>query len=182
VEAAGRAADEALPKAARRRCHFAVCPAEALPFKAASFDAVSSIAVLEHVVEHERAMAEIARVLKPGGRAYVAVPHSYAKTPFLLGLLNRINDRRVGHLRHYSREDLLRVLEGAGLRERKTIYHAHTVKLWQFVLEKFRPSMRQSGDAGWWKLEHRDWELWQDDRASMITVVLEKPARRPRRG
>lgn len=182
VAAAARAAAQTLSPAALRRCRFRACPAERLPFAAASFDGVASIAVLEHVAEDRRAMAEIARVLKPGGRAYVAVPHTYAKTPLLLGLLNRINDRLVGHLRHYSRQDLLDGFGSTGLRERKTIYHAHSVKLWQFLQERLRPSLRLPGSPVWWRLEQRDWDLWRDDRSSMISMVLEKPHRRGGRG
>src|SRR5262249_1364123 len=45
-----------------------------LPFRDASFDGLLSIAVLEHVRDPFACAAEIHRVLKPGGRAYVAVP------------------------------------------------------------------------------------------------------------
>ena len=51
---------------------FVSASATALPFCAASFDAALSITVLEHVPDPERALDEIARVLKPGGVAYLA--------------------------------------------------------------------------------------------------------------
>jgi len=47
---------------------------EALPFKSNSFDAVFSLAVLEHVKDPFKCAQEIERVLKPGGKLYVAVP------------------------------------------------------------------------------------------------------------
>ncbi|HVQ35460.1 MAG TPA: class I SAM-dependent methyltransferase [Candidatus Bathyarchaeia archaeon] len=54
-----------------RRPAFAA-DARRLPLRCGVVDAVFTVAVLEHVPEPERALAEIARVLKPGGRAYIA--------------------------------------------------------------------------------------------------------------
>jgi SAM-dependent methyltransferase len=48
--------------------------AESLPFVDASFEAVISIAVLEHVRDPFRAAAEIVRVLKPGAELICCVP------------------------------------------------------------------------------------------------------------
>lgn len=50
------------------------CDAHALPFRNASFDAVITTAVLEHVMSPERAAAEIVRVLKVGGWLYSELP------------------------------------------------------------------------------------------------------------
>jgi dolichol-phosphate mannosyltransferase len=48
--------------------------AEGLPFARGAFDLVLLSAVLEHVPEPTRAVAETLRVLKPGGRAVISVP------------------------------------------------------------------------------------------------------------
>lgn len=45
-----------------------------LPFPSADFDAVICVHVLEHIPDDRRAIGELYRVLKPGGRALVAVP------------------------------------------------------------------------------------------------------------
>jgi len=45
--------------------------AEQLPYEDATFDAVVFYAVLIHVIDVERSLAEAARVLKPGGRLYL---------------------------------------------------------------------------------------------------------------
>jgi SAM-dependent methyltransferase len=47
---------------------------EALPFNDGAFEAVISVAVLEHVKDPFKCASEIARVLKPGGRLIAAVP------------------------------------------------------------------------------------------------------------
>ena len=51
---------------------FVAGSAEEIPFADGSFDAIWSIAVLEHVQQPEKALQEIVRVLKPGGVAYLA--------------------------------------------------------------------------------------------------------------
>ena len=61
--------------------------AAALPFAKATFDGVLSVAVLEHVPDPRRCVSEIARVLKPGGWVFAAVPglqpyHGYPKHYF----------------------------------------------------------------------------------------------------
>ncbi|MFH1571589.1 MAG: class I SAM-dependent methyltransferase [Gemmatimonadota bacterium] len=48
-----------------------------LPFGSAAFDTVVSFQVLEHVPEPARMMAEMARVLRPGGRLIVSAPHMW---------------------------------------------------------------------------------------------------------
>lgn len=49
----------------------------ALPFRDAVFDAAVNIVTLEHVSEPARVLAEIARVLRPGGRLLLVVPHEW---------------------------------------------------------------------------------------------------------
>jgi SAM-dependent methyltransferase len=51
-----------------------VCPIERLPFPDDSVDAVLSIAVLEHVPNPQEAVAEMLRVLRPGGRVFCFIP------------------------------------------------------------------------------------------------------------
>lgn len=48
-----------------------------LPFRDGVFDAALNIVTLEHVREPARVMAELARVLRPGGRLLLVVPHAW---------------------------------------------------------------------------------------------------------
>lgn len=50
---------------------FVAASAESLPFKDDSFDAVIFYAVLIHVFDVDKVLAEAARILKPGGRLYL---------------------------------------------------------------------------------------------------------------
>ncbi|HEU0121193.1 MAG TPA: class I SAM-dependent methyltransferase [Bryobacteraceae bacterium] len=49
----------------------------ALPFCNGVFDAALNIVTLEHVREPQRVMDELARVLRPGGRLLLVVPHEW---------------------------------------------------------------------------------------------------------
>jgi ubiquinone/menaquinone biosynthesis C-methylase UbiE len=59
----------------RGRAKLAQGDAGALPFAAGAFDRVYCSEVLEHVVDPAAAVAEIRRVLKPGGVAVLSVPN-----------------------------------------------------------------------------------------------------------
>lgn len=49
-----------------------------LPFREGIFDAVGSFAMLEHLEHPEGLLAEMARVVRPGGRVVVGAPNMYA--------------------------------------------------------------------------------------------------------
>jgi SAM-dependent methyltransferase len=88
-----------------------------LPFQDASFDAIYSMGTIEHFDDTERAVREMARVLKAGGRAIVGVPNRY--DPFLRPLwvtaLQAAGLYGYGYEKSYSRRSLKRMLERAGL-------------------------------------------------------------------
>ena len=49
----------------------------ALPFAADTFDAALNVVTLEHVREPARVIEELFRVLRPGGRLLIIVPHEW---------------------------------------------------------------------------------------------------------
>jgi SAM-dependent methyltransferase len=58
------------------KCRFLLCAdGYELPFPSESFDLVLLVAVLEHTREPWRILAEVRRVLKPGGRVVMVVPN-----------------------------------------------------------------------------------------------------------
>jgi SAM-dependent methyltransferase len=56
------------------RCRLRVGDVEALEFPDGFFDAVVAMGVLEYLPDYSRALAELHRVLKPGGMALLTVP------------------------------------------------------------------------------------------------------------
>jgi ubiquinone/menaquinone biosynthesis C-methylase UbiE len=96
------------------RQHFAVASvagqfqtanAEQLPFPDASFDVVYSYGVLHHTPEPARAVREVHRVLKTGGRAYVMLYHRHSFNYYarILGLMRaRVLLRILGRAGHWA--------------------------------------------------------------------------------
>ncbi|CAN5533818.1 class I SAM-dependent methyltransferase [soil metagenome] len=96
-----------------------------LPFADGAFDRVIAAEVLEHIGDDIGALAELARVLRPGGTMAVTVPawlpervcwalSEQYHAPFVAG----------GHLRIYGEPDLRAKLRAAGLRP-GAAHHAH---------------------------------------------------------
>lgn len=77
---------------------------EALPFEDASFDAVVSLWVMEHVKHPERIFSEIRRVLKPGGIFAFVTPN---RRSLLIALRRLMSKRTADHLLRifYGRDD-----------------------------------------------------------------------------
>lgn len=79
--------------------------ATAIPYESNRFDLVLCIEVLEHIDADEAACSEIARVLKPGGALILSLPYRHW-FPYYFNAM--------GHIRHYSRSDVVQFLESAG--------------------------------------------------------------------
>jgi SAM-dependent methyltransferase len=97
----------------------------ALPFPDGSFDRIVASEVLEHIWQDQAALAELARVLRPGGAIAVTVP---ARVPERIcwALDRDYHDKPGGHIRIYRRPELGGKLERAGLHPRGS-HHAHAL-------------------------------------------------------
>lgn len=95
----------------------AVGDVRALPFATGSFDAIYSMGTIEHFAETEQAVAEMARVLKPGGRAIIGVPnrHDPFVRPLMATVLQAVGLYGYGYEKSYSRRALRHMLQRAGL-------------------------------------------------------------------
>jgi SAM-dependent methyltransferase len=100
----------------------------ALPAQADSFDSCVSFEVLEHTTADDVSIAEIARVLRPGGRAFITLPNRWwifethgarlpgpwHRIPFFSWWPKRLHDK-YALARIYSLPDSRRLADGAGL-------------------------------------------------------------------
>jgi SAM-dependent methyltransferase len=82
--------------------------AQRLPFRDATFDAVTSLAVLQLIPDQSATLGEIARVLKPGGRVAVMVPTAGRGGELLRWLPN-------GGVHFFSEDELGDTFEDLGL-------------------------------------------------------------------
>jgi SAM-dependent methyltransferase len=78
-----------------------------LPFRDGAFDLVTAYDVIEHVEDDRAFVAELARVLAPGGALAVHVP----AWPFLWSR----HDEVLEHKRRYTRRSLRELIDGSGL-------------------------------------------------------------------
>ncbi len=103
-------AKDYLPPAARQRVDLFTADAAALPVRTASLDAVFGFGVLHHIPDWRRALAEVARVLKPAGAYFLEELYPSLYQNFLTRhiLLHPRSDR-------FTDRDLRQALAGAGL-------------------------------------------------------------------
>ena len=116
--------DPAVAASGGRGCAL-VGDALALPFDDGAFDRVIAAEVLEHIPDDRGAIAELARVLRPGGTMAVTVPRWW---PELLtwAISDEYHGKPGGHIRIYRGSVLASRLAEAGL----TLYgshHAHSL-------------------------------------------------------
>ena len=84
---------EPMIRQARQLCEsepFGVGDIEHIPFPDNTFDVVVSLGVIEYLESDEQALREVWRVLRPGGRAVIAIPNGRSPLRRLDGVVPRV--------------------------------------------------------------------------------------------
>ncbi|MGH9107826.1 MAG: class I SAM-dependent methyltransferase [Acidimicrobiales bacterium] len=105
--------------------HVVAGDGKALPFPDGCFDKAVAAEVLEHVPADGAVLAELARVLRPGGAVAVTVPRWYPEV-VNWALSEEYHNVPGGHVRIYRRRQLGQRLRAAGLRPYGG-HHAHAL-------------------------------------------------------
>lgn len=143
------------------------CTSEYLPVKSRCADVIAANAILEHLPRERLAIRDIKRIAKAGAVTMITVPIAYHLLNPLFIPLNVIHDRRIGHLRRYTKE----MLESRFPKWHtvRVFYTGHTVKIVKTILNMFLHIY----DAE--EIENQD-ELLIDKKifASNVGVILQK--------
>ncbi|MPQ96718.1 methyltransferase domain-containing protein [Modestobacter sp. I12A-02628] len=157
----------------------------ALPVPDASVDRVIASEVLEHIPDDQRAMAEIERVLKPGGRVAVSVPR-YGPERVCWALSDSYHANEGGHIRIYRATEVRERLATAGLVPSDS-HHAHALHapFWWLKcavgVERDNAAVRAYHRLLVWDLTHRPWLTRTAERlldpviGKSLVVYADKP-------
>jgi SAM-dependent methyltransferase len=105
--------------------------ARSIPFPDDTFGLLVAYDVLEHIVEDDQVVSEIARVVRPGGKVLIAVPADMR--------LWSAHDDAVGHVRRYSRSGLTALFE-------RSEFRIDEVRSWNVLLRQVVAWRRKSID------------------------------------
>jgi len=97
----------------------------ALPYADSTFDVVVASEILEHVPADDDAIAELVRVLKPGGKLAVTVPRWLPERLCWL-LSDEYHANEGGHIRIYKADELRAKIDARGLQFTGS-HHAHAL-------------------------------------------------------
>jgi len=140
-----------------------------LPFPDASFDAVICSEVLEHIPDYRGALAEICRVLRPGGRLCVSVPRAWCER-LCWWLRREYHQTPGGHLRIFDARRLENEIERRGL----DCYHRHGAHALHSPYWWLQCLLWSRRDRSFLLRQYHRLLVWDMMQAPAVTRVLER--------
>jgi ubiquinone/menaquinone biosynthesis C-methylase UbiE len=140
-----------------------------LPFSDASFDAVICSEVLEHIPDYRAAIAEIHRVLKPGGRFCASVPRAWCER-ICWALSRDYHQVAGGHLRIFDAQKLCTDIETQGFDAyfQHGAHALHTIYWWLQCL------LWNSRERSWLIRQYHRFLVWDMMDRPALTRALER--------
>ena len=132
-----------------------------LPFADNSFDKVICSEVLEHIPDYEGALAEVERILKPGGLFCASVPRFWPEW-VCWHYSDDYHENEGGHVRIFLEKQLRRKIEKQGF----IFYHKH----WAHSLH-----------SPYWMMQCMDWDNKENNKLIkayhklLVWDMMEKP-------
>lgn len=142
-----------------------------LPFADGTFDLIVCSEVLEHIPDFKQALAEITRILKPGGQLALSVPREWPEK-ICWNLAPEYHLAPGGHVRIFHAPELKRAVEERGLTftGRHWAHGLHSPYWWLQCMDWPKK------DTSWAvKLYHR-FLCWDIMKRPLFTRMLEKLA------
>lgn len=132
----------------QERVRFVQGDATALPFKSHSFDAITMFDVLEHIPDHEKAVSEALRVLRPGGFLLISTPNENWRFPYYRFMKSICPSEAEimaewGHVRRGYTLDELKTLIGLPCQNCATFIDPLTVLCHDVAFSRLSPHRRQ---------------------------------------
>jgi SAM-dependent methyltransferase len=140
-----------------------------LPFPDETFDRIIAAEVVEHIPDDERALRELARVLRSGGRIAVTVPTRWPER-VCWALDYRYHDTPGGHVRIYRQSALESKLERAGLMLRGS-HHAHALHSPYWML---KCAVGVDNTDAWPVRKYHEFLVWELTNRPRWTRILDR--------
>jgi ubiquinone/menaquinone biosynthesis C-methylase UbiE len=161
--------DFAEPENSRKSFGLSSANALALPFADSSFDKVICSEVLEHIPDYRAALAEIERVLKPGGLLCASVPRSWPERLcwFFSTAYHQVPG---GHLRIFRARELRSQIEDFGFSH----YHHHWAHALHAPYWWLQCLFWRNRENNWLVRQYHRLLVWDLLKAPRLTRVAEK--------